>query len=231
VRLAFALPLALALGGCTRPRTEAFVSIDVYGLTVGMELDELSIALSDDGPGEPTPGLFTAQAPLCAAGQSGTCYDLPVSLTVLPGPSQPHDVVRLDVDALLGGVMVLADAVRFSFVDGTREDIHVVLYARCLNSDCASLGETCGPDGKCVSLLGDMAEPADAGVAPDLAVADAARPPDLTGADLAGADLRVAPPDLSPTPDLGSCCAPCINNTHCCVTTCICQLVCGPPAG
>jgi hypothetical protein len=226
---ALLLAAMAAAAGCARARTEAVVSIDVYDITVGTDIDELQVQLSDDGPGAKAPNLFSADAPLCKPGDSGACYPLPLTLTVLPGPSQPDDVVRIDVQALLGGTEVLAEAQRFSFVDGAREDVKIVLYARCLNSDCASLGEECGSDGRCIDTP-DMAMPvADAGAPPDLATTDQAEP-DLSGVDLSGVDLAPPPLDLSLPVDLGSsCCPPCIPPAHCCFGACGCFTKCPLP--
>lgn len=97
---------------------------------------------------------------------------LPTSFTIVPAPGQARDAtVTLLVEGV-GPSFVLRRLARFAFVPGRTLALPVFLSARCLlpttgcvgdpgaactvQRQCEQRGETCGNDGRCVSVVADL---------------------------------------------------------------------------
>jgi hypothetical protein len=132
-----------------------------------------------------------------------------VTAALFPGKTHGGDSVRVQVDAVGAGGIVIADAALFTFADEQSLRLDFVLYGNCLgNVECAKRDQACGPLDTCIDI-----KPGPAGNGPlDIALPkgpedmSVVAPPDLTIVDLAGADLTQIPPDLtSNPPDMVGC--------------------------
>jgi hypothetical protein len=209
-----ALLFAALLGGCVDPRTEVVVVVNTEGLTIGTDIDALHLVVRDPSDSGP-PRFERMRLKLCGSGETSGCFPLPLVLTLVPGPEQPHDTVLVDVYGLRRDEQVIGDAATFQFLPGVRQRLDFILYANCLNVDCSVMNQACDVTGKCVPIgptpfSGGLALdggardglPASGDLAGyDFSGYDLTPPPrDFAGMDLATSDLRV-PLDLQPSWD------------------------------
>jgi hypothetical protein len=198
-----AIASLLAAAGCSQPLTETVVEVQTSDLEIGVDVDAIRVVVFDVSDGGSSQVYSTApvgdggggDAVLC--GTALGCVKPPVTVALVPGPTHPRDRVRVDVYALLKGQIVISESVSFSFVDGTRQRLVVVLGKSCLPS-----GHCAGPPPDLSAAASDLGA-VDQGM-PDLATPDLGMPADLSAPvpDLAtGPDLAVGP-DLSAPDDL-----------------------------
>ena len=206
--LALAAVAAAALtAGCSKHQTETILVITTEGVRVPDDVRALHVVVADRN-GSLDDTVYDADVELCNPTLSSSCYDLPVTATLYPGKKRPGDSVRVQVDAVGGGGVVISDAALFTFANEQSLRLDFVLYGNCLgNVACSKRDQACGPLDTCIDL-----HPGPAGNGPlDLALPvtptdmSVTTPPDLTPVDLAGADLIQAPPDLVTTLDLAGC--------------------------
>jgi hypothetical protein len=219
---AAAAGLALAgLGGCHSSRTEVVVIVTTApGVEVGRDFEFLHFNVRDVDANQTE---WDSQQVFVCPVTSG-CYDLPVTLTLVPGNKAPDNHVRVQVDAgkRQQSQPVVSDASVFKFVSGQSSTLEFVLYPACLNKDCASQGDlSCNENGQCAPLAPhQFSGELDFASAGDLAGADFAVAPDMASTDLAGADFAV-PPDFSMPRDFA------VPPDMTCVPDCS-GIMCGP---
>jgi len=127
---AFVVALA-AVAGCESPRTEVVIVVDTAGLSVPRDLDALHVTVADKAVGGDSATRFDSQAlPLCHDG-NGSCYDFPITFTLVPGEQHPDDPVRVQVQALLGTAVVIRDAATFTFLRGKSARLDFTLFPSC----------------------------------------------------------------------------------------------------
>jgi hypothetical protein len=196
---------ALALAGCGAPATGVVVTVYNDDLVIGRDLDAVHLILSDTA--QPMPYVFRdMKLPLCDPNKPSQlkCYDFPISFVVVPGPTDSSAEVVLEVDGELAGAPVLADGVEFTFLDGHRQSLDLVLYSGCVGKlDCAPAHQICDQSRACKQVAPEPYHDPDAGV--DLASQDFVASPDLVSIDQALADLPppdLPPPDFPIAPDL-----------------------------
>jgi hypothetical protein len=166
-RLLCALVVA---GGCSRPVTELVVYVHSAGLTVPDQIDQVQISVTDRTSNRLM--YKSPSQPLCSPTTRTGCYDLPIGLTLYPGPRSPTDAVEVRVQAQQGAVTVVDDAALFTFASGVRQELDFSLYASCLGSSCATSDPAhpyCAQSGAC----GVLAPMPLATHAPDLGGGDA----------------------------------------------------------
>src|SRR5262245_55964384 len=103
---------------CVDQGTEAFIVIRAEDLTVPADIDRLLLSVYDRTRGAMTSSRTLS---LCTPDHATVdCPSLPVSTTLIPGPTQPTDEVRLEVSAFAPGVTPAAssDVIHFQFVPG-----------------------------------------------------------------------------------------------------------------
>jgi hypothetical protein len=199
------LPLFGSLG-CTEPRTEVIVVVNKYGITIGKDVDGLQLIVKNGTGLDPI--YESDKHPLCpdnAAPMPG-CWTLPVTATLVPGPSNPNDKVYVQVLGLRGGAQVIGDEASFEFLKHVSQRLDFVLYGNCLDVDCTSVDQACNYNGECApisptSFNGDpQLDGLPPGVIPDLGSGSG----DLAGADLYGIDLAGLDLNMSMMNDLMS---------------------------
>lgn len=140
--------------GCSR--TEMIVAIAATELSVPDEIDRIAITVTNPrlDPEAKRPVFVSPQTALCAAGQApgATCTTLPTTLTLYPGDAQPNETVRVQLDALLQGRVVLSQAAIFSFAKGKSGRLTFDLYRDCLQLQCATVDQACAEGGVCRNL-------------------------------------------------------------------------------
>ncbi len=202
---------ALGALGCGAQRTEVVLSVSAPGLVLGTDIDGLHIVVTDTTAA--AQALADRPVPLCGTGNDApTCKQLPVTATLIPGPSGTNDPVRVLVEGTLHGTPVISDAAVFTFVPGESGELDFVLYPNCKgNVSCALQDKVCDINGNCSSISPiPLGSDLSGTPPPDLSTGDMAVGGDLAGShdlashDLAGADLRPPPPDLHqpPPPDM-----------------------------
>jgi hypothetical protein len=144
---------ALALGGCTKARTEAVIVVDTAGVRIPADVEKIHFIVADRAVGGDDI-VFDSDVVMCHDQLSVGCYNVPLSAALFPGKMRPSDSVRVEVDAIgAGGKLVIADAALFTFAEGQSLRLDFVLYANCLgNTDCAKRDQACGPDDMCMML-------------------------------------------------------------------------------
>jgi uncharacterized membrane protein YgcG len=224
MRPAVVLVAALALGGCTKPRTEAVIVVDTAGVRIPIDVEKIHFKVADRAVGGDDT-VFDADVVMCHDQLSTGCYNVPLSAALFPGKMRPSDSVRVEVDALgAGGKLVIADAALFTFAEGQSLRLDFVLYANCLgNVDCAVRDQACGPDDMCMTInptplhgepdlgLHAPVDMAGCGHLNQACCVGARRihpnvlPDSGTVGDMAiGPDMTVVPPDMSDLPDLST---------------------------
>jgi hypothetical protein len=170
--------------GCS-PGTEVVVHISSVDLIPAQDFQKICINVNN--PPSPSPIYQSQDLTVCAPNTKGDCFSLPISVTLTPGPSQPHAGVRVEVDAVGRDIScasqdaqqraVTTDASVFHFVSGHSERLDFFLYKSCINQNCAVNDNACNSNGQCVPLsptgatVADMAMPAaDSSMASDLAI-------------------------------------------------------------
>lgn len=153
----FPVGVALALAGLSAcSRTEMIVGIAATELSVPTEIDRIAIKVTNPrlDPEAQRPVFVSPQLALCAPGQApgSTCTTLPTTLTLYPGDSQPNETVRVQLDALLQGRVVLSQASIFSFAPGKSGRVTFDLYRDCLQLECATVDQACAQGGVCRNL-------------------------------------------------------------------------------
>jgi hypothetical protein len=216
-RARVALLIALAVGGCSKPRTEAVALITTSGLRIPIDIDGLAVRVASRAPGASDDELFNKTYQMCHDGLTEACLTLPATLTLFPGKSRPNDSVRVVIEATVRGTPALASAATFTFSEGQSLRLDFVLYANCIGKlDCAARDEICNQQGMCEKLVprpfeGEL----------DLGAIDMTS--GGPGPDLAGPDLLI-PADLS-TVDLATTDGPCGNSAGpCCPSGSPCNL-------
>jgi hypothetical protein len=136
--------------GCM-PSTDVVVSANAKDVVVPGDLDTLRFVVTNPEV-DPTPIYTSADLPLCAPGATGSCYSLPISLTLYPGTRQPDTRVRVELDALLAGQSVIRDASVFSFTRDRTERLDFFLSKGCLMTACAATDLSCDRFGACTPL-------------------------------------------------------------------------------
>jgi hypothetical protein len=206
---------ALVAAGCHKARTEAVVVVSSGGIRVPDDVSQVRLLVSDRAPvGDDT--VFDHVIPLCDPSISAGCYQLPLSAVLIPGPKQPDDSVRIEVDGLSrDGSVVIADAALFTFSTGKSLRLDFLLYPACIGlTKCAHSDQTCDDTGRCTNIrsVAFIGEP-DLGLTPP--------PADLSqGGDVAvppGADLAASPPDFARSVDLAGCAAVVCQPNETCV--------------
>lgn len=145
--------LALALIGCSGSRTEVVAVISSLDLSIGRDLDQVHVRVTDAAAGAQSVRFDSADVPLCKGSQVGNCYSLPLVLTLIPGPSHPTDTVRVQVDASLGTSVVTSDAALFTFVPEQSAKLDFVLHSKCLATQCAQSDTSCDLNGLCNAVV------------------------------------------------------------------------------
>ncbi len=208
VALAAAAVAALAAAtGCTKHQTEMILVMTTEGVRIPDDVHKIHLTVQDRQPSLDDT-VYDADVELCNATLSTNCFNVPVTAALYPGKTRGGDSVRVEVDAVGAGGVVIADAALFTFADQQSLRLDIVLYGNCLgNVECAKRDQACGPLDTCIDL-----HPGPAGNGPlDLALPQGPQdlsvvsPPDLTMVDLLGADLTQIPPDLVSTIDLAGC--------------------------
>jgi hypothetical protein len=198
------------LGGCSKPRTEAVVIISTDGIRIPDDVAALHLTVFDKAPGGDDP-VFDQQLPICREGHPGSCYPLPLSMTLIRGAMRPGDSVRVLVDAInTDGKPVISDAALFTFSPEHSLRLDFVLYANCLgNVDCSHLDMACGPEDRCYGI-----NPMTFTGEPDLSAspADLSAPGDFGNEDLSPSLVDLASSDLSHL-DLTGCVPQCTGRT------------------
>lgn len=207
--LATAAVAAIAVaGGCTKHQTETILVITTEGVRIPDDVHKLHLKVADRTPALDDT-VYEQDVELCTPTLSTGCYDLPVTAALFPGKTHGGDSVRVEVDAVGQGGVVIANAALFTFADEQSLRLDFVLYGNCLgNVECAKRDQACGPLDTCIDI-----KPGPAGNGPlDIALPKGPEdmsmslPADLTLVDLAGADLTQIPPDLtSMPPDMTGC--------------------------
>jgi hypothetical protein len=233
-----ALVTFVLCAGCVEPRTEAVVIVSADGIEVPKDIDVLHLVVADRPLGirdaRLDDVLYDQMLRLCSGATTDNCYRLPLSITLVPGPKQPDDSVRVLLQAQKAGTPVISDAALFTFFRQHSLRVDMVLYDRCLGSlACAEADQSCGVDSNCHELQPTMLATADLAIA-----ADAVVPSDLSGFDLTPNDC-----DGDCNAACGSCgafeycaetvkeCLPCgAQGDFCCPGTVPCKfgLVCDP---
>jgi hypothetical protein len=243
---AVAVGLVALATGCTTPRTEVVLVVQTDGIRVPEDVARIRILVADREVAADS-AVYDEKVALCHDNLNVACYTLPLTAVLHPGPKQPHDSVRVQVDALSrDGTVVTSDAALFTFSPKQSLRLDFVLYSNCIGViECAKRDQACGPDANCITLTpvklsgepdlgssgGDMAVPGSVG---DLAMT----PPDLTNVtDLSGCGAITCGPG---TTCIASQCNPCGNSgLPCCNGSCnlgfscngtTCQS-CGGPGG
>ena len=160
--------MVVIMVGCDR--TEVVVAVDATELTVPDEIDHLIFTVTNpttDSAGK-SPVFLSPQIALCAPGQpaSASCTTLPTALTLFPGNERPRDSVRVQLDALHQGTVVLSQASVFSFTPGERARLTFNLYRDCLQLQCAAFDQGCAPGGLCQNLVAQGPSSTDLGASP-----------------------------------------------------------------
>jgi hypothetical protein len=216
---AIAAALAAA-GGCTEHQTEVIVRVVTEGVRIPDDVRALHVSVIDKanaGDDE----VWTQDVALCTPTLTTSCYDLPVSAVLFPGKAQGGDTVRVQVDAKGANGTVISNAALFTFADKQSLQLDFVLYANCLNTECAKRDQACGPTGACVDL-----KPTPVGIGGDMALAPSTdmagcghlnspcchaasrpAPKQITPNVLPGTDMAMSPPFpdmamLPPFPDM-----------------------------
>ena len=203
---AFGLAAAtLASGGCTQHQTELVLVVTTEGVRIPEDVQKLHVVVQDRQPSLDDT-VWDSFVPLCNDMLTSSCYDIPVTAVLYPGKKNSDDSVRVQVDAIGPGGVVISDAALFTFAERQSLRLDFVLYANCLgNVACAQRDQACGPLDTCIDLHpGQTSGPLDLAlpVVQDMAMS---LPADMTMVDLAGADLTTVPPDLTSTLDLAGC--------------------------
>jgi|GEM_PF-6233255 len=154
LRLGLGLTLFTVLG-CAR--TEVVVTVDATELSIPDEVDHIVFTITNPitDPGGKAPVFVSPQIALCPTGQpsSSTCTSLPTALTLFPGNDRPHDSVRVQLDALRQGTVVISQASVFSFTSGERSKLTFDLYRDCLQLECAQFDQGCASGGVCRNVM------------------------------------------------------------------------------
>jgi hypothetical protein len=195
---------SLAAVGCTKHQTELILVVTTQGVRIPDDVQKLHLKVQDRQPSLDDT-IYEADVPLCNPQLTSSCYDIPVTAALFPGPTRSQDSVRVQVDAIGPGGTVIADAALFTFAPEQSLRLDFVLYANCLgNVACAARDQACGPLDTCIDL-----HPGQTNNGPlDLALPvseDMSVPLDMTPVDLNGADLTLVPPDLTSTLDMAGC--------------------------
>lgn len=170
---ALALVTLLAAVGCTKHQTEMILVITTEGVRIPDDVHSLHLHVADrQGSGDDP--VYDADVALCNPTLTTTCYDLPVTAVLYPGPSRGNDSVRVQVTANGATGPVIDDAALFTFASEQSLRLDFVLYANCLgNVECAKRDQACGPLDTCIDL-----KPGPGNGPLDLAMPG---PPDLAG--------------------------------------------------
>jgi hypothetical protein len=197
----------IVAAGCSKHQTEMILVIMTEGVRVPDDVHKLHLKVADrEGSIDDT--IYESDVELCNPQLTSTCYDIPVTAVLFPGKAHGTDSVRVQVDAIGAGGVVIADAALFTFADEQSLRLDFVLYANCLgNVACALRDQACGPLDTCIDLKpGTTNGPLDLAlpIVADMSIPPG--PPDMTMVDLAGADLTMVPPDLVSLPvDMAGC--------------------------
>jgi uncharacterized membrane protein YgcG len=191
----------VAAGACTEHQTEVIVRVVTEGVRIPDDVRALHVSVIDKAHAGDDEVWFQDVA-LCTPTLTTSCYDLPVSAVLFPGKAQGSDTVRVQVDAKGASGTVISDAALFTFADKQSLQLDFVLYANCLNTECAKRDQACGPTGDCVDL-----KPGPVGAAGDMALAPST---DMAGcghlsSPCCHAASRPAPKQITPNvlPDAG----------------------------
>jgi hypothetical protein len=205
-----ALPLALVAAtlaaGCTKHQTEMILVITTEGVRIPADVHKVHLTVADRQPSLDDT-VYEQDVELCNPMLQTSCFDIPVTAALFPGKSHGADSVRVQVDAIGQGGVVIANAALFTFADEQSLRLDFVLYGNCLgNVECAKRDQACGPLDTCIDL-----KPGNANGGLDIALPHGPEdmsmmlPPDMTMVDLAGADLTHTPPDLVSLLDMAGC--------------------------
>ncbi len=134
-----ALAAAGAVSCAEATPTELVVVVDSE-LPVPSVIDEVRIEV-EGASGLPR----TSSALLAGAGS----VSLPVTLGLRPRVAGDAPV-SIRASGLRGGVRQVSTQVRTSFIEGRRLVVRMALLSACVEVECAE-GETCAPDGRCIS--------------------------------------------------------------------------------
>jgi hypothetical protein len=138
--------------------TEVVVQVDSDGLAIPAQIDRVRIVVSNPSGADLSSGNTSYESPLitlCGSAPQAGCQSLPISLTLVPGPSDGSALVRVEVQGFAPGQQAptITDASVFSFVSGTRQQLSFVLRGgNCLGMDCAAQNAVCGVGGVCTVL-------------------------------------------------------------------------------
>jgi hypothetical protein len=202
--MVFALGAAsLAAVGCTKHQTELILVVTTEGVRIPDDVQKLHLTVTDR-QASLDDTVYEQDVALCNPQLTSSCYDIPVTAALFPGKTRGSDSVRVQVDAIGPGGIVIADAALFTFAEEQSLRLDFVLYANCLgNVACAARDQACGPLDTCIDLHpGPTNGPLDLAlpVSDDMSI-----PLDMTPVDLVGADLTQVPPDLTSTLDMAGC--------------------------
>jgi hypothetical protein len=187
---------ALAAAGCKKPRTEMLITVQTDGVRVPEDVAQVRLLVTDRQSGGDGV-MYDSTVPLCTPTSTTICYTLPLTAVLHPGPKQPSDTVRVQIDALArGGGLVTSSAATFAFSAKQSLRLDFILYAACIGvTDCAKRDQACGPDAMCTTLTPVQFEgepdlgPGGGGGGADMASSDMAAPPGSDLAIPAGSDM------------------------------------------
>jgi len=165
--LLVAVTLVATTAGCSR--TEVVVTVDATELSVPDEIDHIVFTVTNPitDPAGKNPVFVSPQLALCPPGQASSgCTSLPTALTLFPGNERPRDNVRVQLDALRQGTVVLSQASVFTFTPGERAKLTFNLYRDCLQLKCAAFDQGCAAGGVCQNLAIESPSSPDLGASP-----------------------------------------------------------------
>ena len=150
--LAFVAAAAALAAGCTEHQTEMLLVITTEGVRIPEDVHKVHLTVADREPGVDDV-VYEQDVELCSASLTTSCFDIPVTAALFPGKSHGTDSVRVQVDAVGSGGVVIADAALFTFADKQSLRLDFVLYGNCLgNVECAKRDQACGPLDTCIDL-------------------------------------------------------------------------------
>jgi hypothetical protein len=206
-RAALVVTAMVAVAGC-KHRTEMIISVQTAGVRIPDDVAKLRFLASDHVGDTSNQDVWMQDVNLCTAQITTGCYTLgsgqPITALLFPGDTHPHDVVRIEVDALdQADKKVISDAALFAFASEQTLHIDFVLYANCLGVDCAVRDLACGPDAHCVDV-GNVGPGGQSDGGSD-------------GGGLGDMAGNLTPPDLTSTLDMAGCAAITCNPGNVCI--------------
>ena len=126
--------------GCTKHQTEMILVITTEGVRIPDDVHKVHLTVADRAAVARRHRLRRRTSSCATDTLTTSCYDIPVTRGALPRQDRARtDSVRVQVDAIGGNGIVIADAALFTFAEEQSLRLDFVLYANCLgNVDCAA---------------------------------------------------------------------------------------------